>query len=110
MTKKKEQTPFDSFTIEMREERLVDMAERLAYQKLKDGTASSQLICHYLDLGSKNTKLKNQKLEEENRLLRAKTENLESLARSEEMAEKALAAFRAYSGNGPDEDYEEELS
>ena len=68
-----------------------------------DGTASSQETTHFLKLGSTKARLEKEKLEEENKLLRAKTENLESQKRVEELYSEALKAMRDYAGYGSEE-------
>ena len=85
-------------TPEARENQMISLAIDLAEQQLLDGTASSQVITHYLKLGSMREQLEKEKLEEENKLLRAKTEALESQKRTEELYQKALDAMRQYSG------------
>ena len=89
---------------EDRENQLIALAVNLAEQQLMDGTASSQVITHYLKLGSSKEKLEREKLEEENKLLRAKTEMLQSAKKMEGLYEEALSAFRTYSGVGEPRD------
>lgn len=88
---------------ESRENQMIALAENLAEEKLRDGTASNQLICHYLKLGSSKERLEREKLEKENELLKAKTAALESSARSEELYSAALEAFKRYSGQTEEE-------
>lgn len=88
---------------EARENQLVSLAIDLAEKQLLEGTASSQVITHYLKLGSMKEKLEREKLEEENKLLRAKTEALQSAQRVEELYENALNAMRRYSGGERDD-------
>lgn len=85
---------------ESREKQLISLAVDLAEKQLLEGTASSQVITHYLKLGSSKEKLEREKLEKENELLRAKTEALQSAKRMEGLYEEALNAFRTYSGVG----------
>lgn len=73
---------------------------------MQEGTASSQVITHYLRLGSTKERLEKEKLERENELLRAKTEALESAKHVEELYANALEAMRSYSGHRRD-DYED---
>ena len=68
-----------------------------------EGTASSQVITHYLKLGSSKERLEKEKLEEENKLLRAKTESIKSAKKQEELFEEAIRAMRHYSGRDEDE-------
>lgn len=90
-----------------RENHMISLAEKLAEQQLRDGTASAQVITHYLKLGSTKEKLEKQKLEEENKLLRARTENLQTSKHIEELYSEAIRSMREYSGleaDGYDED------
>lgn len=87
-----------ALTPEARENQLIAAAVDLAEQQILDGTASSQVITHYLKLGSSKARLENEKLQEENKLLRAKTECLESAKHVEELYAEAMRAFRGYSG------------
>lgn len=86
-------------TLEARENQLISLAVDLAEKQLIKGTASSQVISHYLKLASPQARLEREKLEEENKLLRAKTEVLQSSKRVEELYKNALDAMRSYSGN-----------
>jgi hypothetical protein len=65
-------------TPEARENQLIALAVDLAEKQLSEGTASSQVISHYLKLGSTREQLEKQKLEKENELLKAKTEAIKS--------------------------------
>ena len=93
-----------ALTPEARENQLIYLATDLAEKQLREGTASSQVITHYLKLGSTKEKLEREKLEEENKLLRAKTENLQSQKNVEETYLKAIEAMKRYSGNGDADD------
>lgn len=89
-----------ALTPEARENQLISLAIDLAEQRLRDGTASSQEVTHFLKLGSTKNKLEMEKLQKENDLLRAKTEALESAKNIEELYREAMAAFSDYSGRG----------
>ena len=93
---------------EARENQLISLAVDLAEQQLRDGTASSQVISHYLKLASCKERIQLEILKQEKELVKAKTENLKSQKRTEELYEEALNAMRSYSGQGEpvdDEDY-----
>lgn len=94
-----------ALTPEARENQLISLAVNLVEQRLIEGTASSQEVTHFLKLGTAKEKLEREKLEEENKLLRAKTENLQSQKRVEELYAEALRAMRTYSGRGDPDDY-----
>ena len=89
-----------ALTPEARENQLISLAENLAEQQLRDGTASSQVITHYLKLGTQREKLEIEKIKHENELLKARTESIESAKRTEELYANALKAMREYSGHG----------
>lgn len=86
-------------TIEERENQMISLAVDLAEKQLKEGTASSQVIAHYLKLGSSRALLERERLEKENELLKAKTESLKSQKATEELYRNAIRAMRHYSGN-----------
>jgi len=93
-------------TPEGQENHLISLANNLVEQRLRDGTASSQEVTHFLKLGSTTAKYEREKLEEENKLLRAKTDAIQSQKRVEELYLDALSAMRRYSGHGEqDDDY-----
>lgn len=91
---------------EARENQLVALAVDLAEKQLMEGTASSQVITHYLKLGSSKERLERDILEKQKELIEAKTQNLQSAQRVEELYADAIKAMRRYSGSGePDNDY-----
>jgi|LakMenEpi02Apr12_1017379.scaffolds.fasta_scaffold05665_1 hypothetical protein len=86
-------------TPENRENQLVSLATDLAEKQILSGQASSQVITHYLKLGSTREKLEQQRLAKENELLQAKVDQMSSAKRIEELYETALNAMRAYGGH-----------
>lgn len=88
-------------TPEARENQMIALAVELAEKQLSEGTASSQVISHYLKLGSSREKLEQERLAEENHMLRAKSEAIASQKRVEDMYRSALDAMRSYSGQEP---------
>ena len=91
-----------ALTPEARENQLISLAVDRAEQQLRDGTASSQVITHYLKLGSTKEKIEMEILEKQKDLLVAKTQALQSAQRVEELYANALAAMKNYSGHGDD--------
>ena len=87
-------------TPEARENQLIALAVDLAEQQLSEGTASSQVISHYLKLASSKERLEKERLTHEVELLKAKTEAIHSAKRVEELYKEALNAMKAYSGQG----------
>lgn len=88
-----------ALTPEARENQMIALAIDLAEQQLIDGTASSQVITHFLKLATVKEKLNNEKLEEENKLLRAKTEAIKAQQNTQEMYLAAIEAMKMYTGN-----------
>lgn len=88
-------------TPEGRENQLIASAVDLAERQLTDGTASAQVITHFLKLGSSRERLEQERLTNENILLRAKKEAMDSQARIETLYAEALNAMRSYAGQPP---------
>jgi hypothetical protein len=98
-------------TPEARENQLISLAVELAEKQLSEGTASAQVLSHYLKLGSSRERLEQERLRHENELLQVKREAIESQKRVEEMYVEALNAMRSYSGQEPmasDGEYDDE--
>lgn len=90
-------------SVESRENQLISLAVDLAEKQLMEGTASSQVITHYLRLGSTKERLEKEALERKVKLLEAKTESLQSAKNSEELYRSAIEAIRSYGGRSDDE-------
>lgn len=87
---------------EARENQMIALAIDLAEKQLSEGTASSQVITHFLKLGTTKENLEKEKLQRENELLKAKTESLQSQKRVEELYEEAIKAIRSYTSGSDD--------
>lgn len=85
-------------TPEARESQLVSAAYDLAERQIFDGTASSQVMTHFLKVGSTRDRIERQKLDKEVQMLQAKIDYMESAQRVEELYGEAMVAFRSYSG------------
>ena len=90
---------------EARENQLISLAIDLVEQRLIDGTASSQETTHFLKLASTKARIEKEILEKQKELISAKTENLKSAQRIEELYAEAITAMRNYSGNGDSDEY-----
>ncbi len=89
---------------EARESQLVSLAYDLAEQQLRDGTATSQTINHFLKLGSTRAELEREKLQNENLLLMAKANAIESSERADEFYAEAMKAYAKYSGHSEEDE------
>jgi hypothetical protein len=88
-------------TLEAREQQLSKAAYDLAERQINDGTASSQVITHFLKMGSTRELVEQERLRGQIEVDRVKAEQLEGQKRMEELVSEAFAAFRTYSGQGP---------
>lgn len=92
-------------TPESQESHMISLAMEVAEKQLREGTASSQVITHFLKLGTEQSRLERKKIEKEIALLDVKKQSIASSDRVETMYKEALDAFRSYSGQrGSDED------
>jgi hypothetical protein len=96
-------------TPEGRENQLIAKAVDLAEKQLEDGTASAQVITHYLKLGSTRERLEQERMMREIELMEAKAANMASAANIEKLYNDAINVMRGYSGQeqldlGGDED------
>ena len=85
-------------TPQAREQQLVALAVDLAEKQLVAGTASAQVVTHFLKLGSERDKLEREKLSRENALLKAKSDAIASQQRVEQLYVEAMTAFKHYHG------------
>lgn len=92
-------------TPKARENQLISLAVDLAEKQIREGTASSQVITHFLKLGSTREKLEQTKISRENDLLSAKAEAFNSGKDVKKLYESALQAMRTYSGQDDSDDY-----
>ena len=93
-----------ALTPEARENQLISLAVDLAEKQLREGTASSQVITHYLKMGSTKERIEQEIREKQKELISAKTESLQSSKRIEELYSNAIKAMRRYSGHGDEND------
>lgn len=91
---------------EARENQMISLAVDLAEQQLREGTASSQVITHFLKLATQKERIEREILAEQKKLITAKTEALQSAKRVEELYADAINAMKKYSGHGGDEEDE----
>ena len=82
---------------------MISLAVGLAKKQLMEGTASSQVITHFLKLGSTKERIEKEILEKQKDLIVAKTRAYERSDHVEELYAKAIEAMRKYSGQSEDE-------
>lgn len=86
-------------TPEARENQLVALATDVVESQLREGTASAQVLTHFLKLATVRETLERDKLKSENSLLKARVEQLASNGKIEELYSEAIAAFTSYKGD-----------
>lgn len=91
-------------TPDERESALVSMAMDRAEQMIADGSASSQLLVHFAKLGSSRERLEQQRLVNENAVLKKKLATMEAAIDVKNLMDEALQAFRGYTGEQPSDD------
>ena len=98
-----------AMTPEAMENHMIALATNLAEQQLREGTASAQVITHYLKLATVKEKLELKKLEHEIAMMDAKTDALRSAENIERMYADAMEAFKRYSGNWRESDADQNI-
>lgn len=105
MARRKQHDEFDDIelpppakTLEGREDQLIALSYELAEKRMRTNTASAQEVVHFLRQGSVRAQLEKAKIEHENLVLQARVEEMKSHRSQEELLERALAAFKGYSG------------
>ena len=93
---------------EARENQLISLAYDLAEARLREGTATSAEVVHFLKLGSLKERQELELTKKKMELMSAKTEALQSAKRIEELYGAAIEAMRRYSGAGSDDLFDED--
>lgn len=94
-------------SIEGREQQMIALAMDLAEKKLRDGTASNQLICHFLKHATIEAELEKEKIKADVELQKAKVKSINSQKSMEETYTKAIEALKGYQGEPEDDEYYE---
>lgn len=100
-------TPY--LTPDARENELISLAYDAAEEQIRNGTASSQIITYFLKLRNERDKkdLEIEKLQNENKLLKAKADAYESQKEKNHLYAEAIKAMGIYSGELEDDDVSE---
>lgn len=85
-------------TLEEQERRMINLAMDLAERQLIEGTASSQTINHFLELGDSMQDIRRRAAENRMALNQAKIESYNQAKISDEKASKAVEALKLYAG------------
>lgn len=88
-------------TLEEREQQLSSAAYDLAEEQITNGTASSQVITHFLKMGSTRELIEQERLRGQIEVDKVKAQQLVAQERMETLVTEAFDAFRSYSGMPP---------
>jgi len=94
-------------TPEARENQLISLAHDLAEEQIRAGTASAQVMTHFLKLGSSREKLEQYRIAQDNMLTAARIKDIEAKASIEALYKDALAAMSSYQGREPTKESDE---
>ena len=94
---------------EARENQLIALAYDVAEERLRNGTATSQEVVHFLRLGSMKERKELELMQKKIELDTAKTEALQSAKRIEELYSNAISAFRSYKSSESEEEYDPDV-
>ena len=104
------ETPSEVFVPELdpeaREAQMINLAVAQAEKQLREGTAPAQIVTHYLKLATAREKKELEILEQQAKLIAAKTEALAAQRETERLYAEAIEAIKYYNGQGYDEDEE----
>jgi hypothetical protein len=101
-TSKKVVTISPARTPREEENQLIAASYRLAKEQIDSGVASSQVLTHFLKLGSEFARLDMENLKADIELKKAKVEALQSSKRLEDLYAKAIESMRYYSSGVDD--------
>lgn len=93
-------------TPEAREKQLEALAMDLAEKQLREGTASSSVVTHFLKLASTRDEIEKDLLLSKAKLTKAKADDITSSKRNEAIAEQALDAMKSYGGKSSADNHE----
>lgn len=105
---RRERRSAPALSSEAREQELINDALNLAAKQMREGTASSQVITHFLKLGTERERTERELLKLNKELVKAKTEALEASRRNQEMFENAIRAMGVYNGDEEDDEYDDD--
>lgn len=87
-----------------RENVCIALAMRMAEQKLRDGSASNQLILHFLDLATEEARYRKEKLQADTELLKAKKNAYDVSAEANDKYEHVIEAMTRYTRRSYDDE------
>lgn len=86
-------------TPEGRENQMISLAFDQAELQLREGVAPAPVVVHYLKLATENAKLEREQIRLKNQLLIKQADQIDQVAKLEELYEEAIGAMRTYQGH-----------
>lgn len=86
-------------TLEASENQMIALATEMAREQIINRTASSQVLVHYLKLGTVKAQQELEILKANTELARAKTRSIDNAQDQDEMYAKAIEAMTRYKGS-----------
>ena len=90
-------------TPEARELEMVALAFDVAEKQMREGTASAQVITHFLKFGSSRNLLEEEKLRKENLLIQARVNDISASAQNSELYTEVIKMMKIYTGEEPEQ-------
>jgi len=104
------QTPFPpAITPQERDKQLALLATEAIERRIRSGEATAQELVYYAKKGSNRDKIEEQMLENQNKLLEAKTMQIEEAKKAQESYDKVIRALAKYNGDVMEDEYGEML-
>lgn len=91
-----------------RERQMINLSYDLAEARMRSGIATSAEICHFLKLGSTRAKYEQEELQENIKLLKAKTDDISEGKRAVAQFDELMKVLKQYGGYEDDGEFEEE--
>ena len=89
-----------ALTQDAKDAEMTALATDLAERQLREGTASAQVITHFLKIGARRERLELEVLEKQKELIDAKIKAYKSAEDMKDLYVRALNAMKLYSGGG----------
>lgn len=87
-----------ALTDDAEELQMISLARQLSMERMKSGTASAQEIVYWLKMGSSEKRIEKEILEEQKKLVKAKTKAINDAEVTAKAYQDAVAALKTYQG------------
>lgn len=91
-----------------RERQMINLSYDLAEARMRSGIATSAEICHFLKLGSTRAKYEQEELQENIKLLKAKTDDISEGKRASAQFDELMKVLKQYGGYEDDDEFSED--